>query len=565
MLAANGRRVAADAARAALAHRLPVADHTDDPAAHANPFTAEDVTRTKAVMGIPDEPFWAPPEVVDAYRHAVAARGADSTPAGQEALDASTPTSGRRGTRLGSAPARRDGRTPCRCSSRREARHPPGDGQGARCLAADFPGLVSGAADLTGNTGVKLPDDAGQQTAEHPGGRQVYYGIREHAMGAAAVGMAMHGGVLPISGTFFVFLDYMRPPVRLARCRGPRPCSCSATTRSASARTARPTSPSSTSPRCGRSRGCRSSARPTPTRRQRHGGRPSTTTVRPRSCSPARASRCAPTARPSSAAPASSTNADGDPGARHRRHRQRGRRRHRRRRAAAADGIADAGRQPAELGPLRRPGTAYRDELLPPGRPRAVRRGCHHVRWERYADDSIGIDRFGASAPGDEVLDRLGINVDHVLERARGAGGCGGRGTDDGTTDPALRGVRPESLAGQPEAGLPHVRPARRPARRRDPRLTSNPTIFQKAIAGSADYDEQFREHRRRRRAGPRRLLDARHRRHRGGVRRARPGVRVERRGRVRQRRRSRRTSPTTPPARRPAAHDCTSASPGAT
>ena len=79
-----------------------------------------------------------------------------------------------------------------------------------------FPGMVSGAADLTGNTGVKLPADAGHQTAENPGGRQMYYGIREHGMGSATVGMAMHGGILPFTGTFFVFLDYMRPPVRLA-------------------------------------------------------------------------------------------------------------------------------------------------------------------------------------------------------------------------------------------------------------------------------------------------------------------------------------------------------------
>ena len=54
------------------------------------------------------------------------------------------------------------------------------------------------------------------QSFEHPGGRQMYYGIREHAMGSAMVGMALHGGVLPAGGTFFVFLDYMRPPVRLA-------------------------------------------------------------------------------------------------------------------------------------------------------------------------------------------------------------------------------------------------------------------------------------------------------------------------------------------------------------
>ena len=39
--------------------------------------------------------------------------------------------------------------------------------------------------------------------------------------------------------------------------------------------------------------------------------------------------------------------------------------------------------------------------------------------WERFADDSVGIDRFGASAPGEVVLDKLGINVDHVMRRAR--------------------------------------------------------------------------------------------------------------------------------------------------
>ncbi len=81
------------------------------------------------------------------------------------------------------------------------------------------PGLVAGAADLTGNTGTKL---TGQVAAgpSNPGGRQVYYGIREHAMGAAMVGMALHGGVLPAGGTFFVFLDYMRPAVRLAALSG---------------------------------------------------------------------------------------------------------------------------------------------------------------------------------------------------------------------------------------------------------------------------------------------------------------------------------------------------------
>jgi transketolase len=81
--------------------------------------------------------------------------------------------------------------------------------------ADTVPGLVVGAADLTGNTGAKV-EGAGRQSAEDPGGRQIYYGIREHAMGACLVGMACHGGVVPVGGTFFVFSDYARPTLRLA-------------------------------------------------------------------------------------------------------------------------------------------------------------------------------------------------------------------------------------------------------------------------------------------------------------------------------------------------------------
>ena len=82
--------------------------------------------------------------------------------------------------------------------------------------AADrYPGLISGAADLTENTGAELPD-ADPQSAEHPGGRQVHFGIREFAMATSLTGMALHGGVVPVGATFFVFSDYMRSALRLA-------------------------------------------------------------------------------------------------------------------------------------------------------------------------------------------------------------------------------------------------------------------------------------------------------------------------------------------------------------
>jgi transketolase len=77
------------------------------------------------------------------------------------------------------------------------------------------PGLIGGGADLTGNTGTVIKDH-GRQSAEEPAGRQIYFGVREHGMGGILNGMALHGGTLPLGGTFFVFSDYMRGAVRLA-------------------------------------------------------------------------------------------------------------------------------------------------------------------------------------------------------------------------------------------------------------------------------------------------------------------------------------------------------------
>ena len=80
------------------------------------------------------------------------------------------------------------------------------------------PALISGGADLTGNTGTNVTAEV--LSAANPDGRKLYFGVREHAMGAVANGMALHGGVLPVVGTFLVFSDYMRPAVRLAALSG---------------------------------------------------------------------------------------------------------------------------------------------------------------------------------------------------------------------------------------------------------------------------------------------------------------------------------------------------------
>jgi transketolase len=78
-----------------------------------------------------------------------------------------------------------------------------------------MPELVSGSADLTGSNNTKSKAMA-VLAAGHYGGQFIHYGIREHAMAAAMNGLALHGGIIPVGGTFLVFSDYCRPSMRLS-------------------------------------------------------------------------------------------------------------------------------------------------------------------------------------------------------------------------------------------------------------------------------------------------------------------------------------------------------------
>ena len=88
-------------------------------------------------------------------------------------------------------------------------------------LTPVLPEMIGGSADLTGSNNTR-PKGMAAFSASNPGGRFIHYGVREHAMGAAMNGMALHGGVIPYSGTFLVFSDYCRPPIRLAALMGER-------------------------------------------------------------------------------------------------------------------------------------------------------------------------------------------------------------------------------------------------------------------------------------------------------------------------------------------------------
>jgi transketolase len=82
-------------------------------------------------------------------------------------------------------------------------------------IAAALPELVGGSADLDPSTKTYLKDQGDVRPGSYAG-RNIHYGVREHAMAAISSGLAIHGGLLPFSATFFNFLDYLKPALRLA-------------------------------------------------------------------------------------------------------------------------------------------------------------------------------------------------------------------------------------------------------------------------------------------------------------------------------------------------------------
>ena len=193
----------------------PAPNATDTAAAHGSPLGAEEIRATKEILGLPaDQDFYVPDEVLELYRQCI--------PRGQ-ALRADWEArfeawqGDKAEYKAAIAGAALDGwhtKLPTWEAGEKVAtRQAIGT-----CLNATkdlVPGLMAGGADLTGNTGTQL-DNTPLQSLEHPEGRAMAYGVREHGMGGIMNGMALHGGVLPVGGTFFNFSDYMRGSVRLA-------------------------------------------------------------------------------------------------------------------------------------------------------------------------------------------------------------------------------------------------------------------------------------------------------------------------------------------------------------
>jgi len=224
---ANDLDVLEDAVRQAIAeqHRptlIVVRSHIGFPSptmmdrreAHGSPFAPAAIEEAKALLGVPNEPFHLDEELPGLMVTSI-----ERTRVEREAWEARVEAAGEAGVRLLEQLDTNGAGVDLKPAERFDAGSSVATRKALQravdAYAPQTPGFVAGSADLTDNTGVVMTH-SGAQSADHPSGRQIYYGIREFAMGATLVGQALHGGLRPAGSTFFVFSDYMRPAIRLA-------------------------------------------------------------------------------------------------------------------------------------------------------------------------------------------------------------------------------------------------------------------------------------------------------------------------------------------------------------
>jgi len=405
----------------------PSPHRTDTKEAHGDLLGAEEIRVTKALLGLPvDQDFYVPDEVPAFYAER-ARRGRAAREAWEERQPAAVGDRDRFEACLGgrgldgwadSLPSFEAG---TKLATRKAIN---------KCLtatSAQIPGLLAGAGDLTGNTGVDLGAGAEVQSHAHPGGRQLHFGIREHAMAAAMNGMALHGGVLPVGGTFFVFSDYARAAVRLAALSqahvvyffthdsvglgedGPthQPIEQLASLRAMPGlRVIRPADANETAAAW---RIAVDSDGPTALILSRQDLPVLAETSVLAAEGVGRGAYVLLSGRDASAPPDIVLIGTGSEvqlclGAA---------------RLLEPEGIVARVVSFPSWDLFAAEQTGYRDDVLPPGILRLAVEAAASFGWERYADATVTIDRFGASAPGSVNMEKFGFTADHVAQKAR--------------------------------------------------------------------------------------------------------------------------------------------------
>jgi transketolase len=400
---------------------------TDSEKAHGNPLGADEVAAVKEILGMPAEDFWVPDDVLAMYREA-GRRGAEAR---REWEERRRELERREPHRADEFDACLQGRGLQGWQEKLPVWLPGTDGIATRVASQDVltaifdlvPGLFGGGGDLTGNTGTKIkgthtitPDDVS--------GRNVPFGVREHAMGAIANGLAV-SGTLPFVGTFFVFSDYMRPAVRLAALSrtkvafvwshdsvglgedGPthQPIEHLAAIRAIpQLRMIRPADPNEVAAAW---------------RIHVEGDGPTAIILTRQSVPVLEATADRAMTGVAQGAYVLVDEEGGPPqlvligtgsevsvcvG--------------------AAGLLRDAGVRVRVVSMpswdlFEAQSTGYREQVLPPGVPTLAVEAATRFGWERWADDVVSIEHFGASAPGKVVLERFGYTPENVAARAR--------------------------------------------------------------------------------------------------------------------------------------------------
>jgi transketolase len=187
--------------------------------AHGAPLGGEEVRRTKEIMGWPPEPrFFVPEDALAHWRGAVA-RGAELEVSWRKRFEAYAAAHPDLGAELqrwisGELPEGWDRELPQVTPAAGALATRQASGLALQAIAAAIPNLVGGSADLGGSTGTTLKQ--GGVFGPTSTGRTFHWGVREHGMAACLNGIAAHGGLRPFGSTFLVFSDYMKPAIRLA-------------------------------------------------------------------------------------------------------------------------------------------------------------------------------------------------------------------------------------------------------------------------------------------------------------------------------------------------------------
>ncbi len=193
---------------------------------HGEALGEEELKATKEYLGWPLEPsFFIPDDVLAFYRQALArgARSEDSHAQLMSAYAAAYPELADELTRFlsGELPDGWEEALPIFPASAKGDATRNSSGKVINALAAVLPNLIGGSADLAGSNKTAI-SGAPFIKPEDFGGPNIHFGVREHGMGGALNGMALHGGVIPYGGTFLIFSDYMRGAIRLAALSGLR-------------------------------------------------------------------------------------------------------------------------------------------------------------------------------------------------------------------------------------------------------------------------------------------------------------------------------------------------------